>query len=250
MNEGLGKFYRLGDILNSPETEGTKRCIISTGFRDLDGVINGFYKQEFIIMASRHNIGKTALALNLAINISLLDKKVAFFNLDLDGQKQHKNKIESFSKLPLYFFDYSTIKLEELCKRITEIKDNENVDFIIVDSIQKIKASPSRISRMLKVLARQLDIPILATSLLSTRVDKRRDTTPRLSDLRGGGNFEDNADLVLMLDRNISGDPKRSSPIILEIYVSKNRHGPRGKLSLFFQKSTCKFVELKTFLKL
>ena len=250
---------------------------IASGFYNLDEITSGFQKGDLIIIAARPSMGKTAFALNIAKRASL-EHKIALFSLEMpasqlfnrmisfsafvSGSKLREpskmsseewNKVNTISekqisKLKLYTDDSAGIKLSELVWKVRRLHKNVGVDMIIIDYLQLLsignyqsenrQAEVSRISRTLKQLARELNIPVIALSQLSRRVEQRENKRPMMSDLRESGAIEQDADIVAFLYRdayyNKDTSESESSNQITDIIISKHRNGPTGNIQLTF----------------
>lgn len=258
---------------------------IPTGFYDLDKVTSGLHPNELIIIAARPAMGKTAFALNLATNMALLAKKtVALFNMEMgaeqlasrmlssvgqiDGYKMRTGKFEhqdwkrineSISKLSdtkFYIDDTPGMTVGEIkakCRRLSSSEDG--LDVVIIDYLQLISGGAryagnrqqevSEISRSLKTLAMELEIPVIALAQLSRGVEGREDKRPLLSDLRESGSIEQDADIVAFLYRDdyynkesaIDENTSKS-----EFIIAKHRSGPTTTVDLIFKRNTSTFV--------
>ena len=257
---------------------------LSSGFPNLDLLTQGFQKSDLIILAGRPSMGKTALSLNIALNI-VQDSRlpVIFFSLEMAkeqimyrilsletniNQRRLKNGklyqndwvkltkiIKIMSKLPFFIDDTSTLSIQDIRLKIkTILLQQTKIGVVIIDYLQLMENSTvkpnnrvqelSQITRSLKNLAREFNIPIIALSQLSRNVDSRMDQKPILSDLRESGSIEQDADLVLMLYRSkgISLSPIENSSIT-EVIIAKQRNGPVGTIKLLFNQSQIKFSE-------
>ncbi len=249
---------------------------LETGFSQLDNLTTGFHEGDFIILAARPSMGKTALALNLAINIGKM-APIYFFSLEMpseqlaqrmisvvasiDGNKLRKpkylsasdwNKIykskEELSKRAIIIDETPGIKLTDILWKCRKMVKEQGVKAIIVDYLQLIshenkngnrQEEVSVISRSLKELARELKVPIIALSQLSRKVEQREDKRPLMSDLRESGSIEQDADLIMFLFRE--DYYKKESPEILQdvdVIISKHRNGPTGTVELMFELNT------------
>ncbi len=241
---------------------------ISTGYKDLDDVINGLNKTDLILIGARPSMGKTSVALNLARNVALLGKKVLFFSLEMTKMQlaQHVwfsharvqiDKIRSgkldrgdweslgkavteFNNCELYFDDNSNIKVSEMKARVRRMK---NVDCVFIDYLglltgetraQNRVQEVTELTRALKLMAKDLEIPVVCCAQLSRETEKGgKSRRPQLADLRDSGSIEQDADIVMMLFRENynAGDPTEidedNPPKTdeMEINVVKNRHG-------------------------
>ncbi len=243
---------------------------LSTGMRDLDKKINGLNKSDLVLVAARPAMGKSAFALNLALNVAKkYQKAVAIFNLEMsreqlamrllaiesfvDGQKMQTGKLneeewgklsmaaESLSQTDIRIDDTPSITVADMnakCRRV------ENLGMVVVDYLQLMQGSGygkggdsrvnvvSDISRSLKIMAKELNVPVICLSQLSRGPESRPDKRPMLSDLRESGAIEQDADEVLFLYRDEYYNENSESKGIAECIVAKNRHGEVGKVEL------------------
>lgn len=255
---------------------------VPTGFPDLDAKTAGFQKSDLIILAARPSMGKTALALDIARLASTRHNiPVGIFSLEMsahqltdrmlaaesrvDAWKLRTGKIsadEDFSKLrdamsvlskaPIYIDDQagnSILKMRSVARRL---KSEHGLGLIIVDYLQLMTTSKNydsmvnqvtEISRSLKSLARELDIPVVALSQLSRAVESRGGR-PRLSDLRDSGSIEQDADLVMFIHREDKYKDDSERPNIAEILIEKHRNGPTGKIELYFDDKKTTFLPI------
>ena len=273
----LRAHQRIEHIKNHPdETEGVKTKLIS-----LDRVLNGFHKSDLILLAARPSMGKTALALNMAANASMTGKIVAIFSLEM-SRGQLANRLlstssgvdsqrintgidlsyddmeklliatEELSRLNLYIDDTAGLTMFEMRSKLRRLKQEAGLDFVIIDYLQLMQGGRqenrqqeiSEISRSLKALARELDVPILALSQLSRSVEMRAEKKPQLSDLRESGSLEQDADIVLFLYRDEYYNKSEDNENIAELIVAKNRNGPTTAIHLQFQKEIMRFGDL------
>lgn len=252
---------------------------VSTRFIDLDRLTGGLQKSDLIILAARPSMGKTALALNIAMNAALENNIVAIFSLEMrkeqiahrllsayggiNSQKLSTGKFdtEDFKELletilyltvsRLFIDDTAGLSLTELQKRAKKLKQEQKINLIVVDYVQLMQGSRelrgnrvqeiSEISRGLKALALELDIPILALSQLSRGVESRADKRPLLSDLRESGSLEQDADIVAFLYREDYYDKETENANIAELIIAKNRSGPTATINLQFDKECMRF---------
>ena len=262
---------------------------IRTGYTDLDRLTNGFQRGDLIILAARPSMGKTALALNVALGAAERNPgAVAFFSLEMPAEQlmirllSAKGKIEGsklrsgylndeemnrlsetateMTGLKLFIDDSAMLKMPEVFSKCRKLKSEQGLDLIVVDYLQLISgntryASENRqqevsdISRNLKALARELEVPVIALSQLSRSVEARADKRPMLSDLRESGAIEQDADIVMFLYRDDyyeKDDEKRNEDSVdTEIDIQKHRNGQTGKLYLQFKKSINAFYNLE-----
>lgn len=254
---------------------------LSSGFYELDSLTQGFQKSELIIIAGRPSMGKTALSLNIALNIVKNSKlPVLFFSLEMSkeqimyrvlGMETNINQIrlkngklyphdwlkinkiiKLLSKIPFFVDDTSDLSVQKIRSNLkTILFEQNNIGLIIIDYLQLMQNSKfktenrvqelSQITRSLKILAREFNIPIIALSQLSRNVENRGDKKPILSDLRESGSIEQDADLVLMLSKQNLNNT--DSPI-MELTIAKQRNGPLGTVKLKFDENCTKFFNI------
>ena len=256
---------------------------LSSGFYDLDSLTQGFQKSDLIIIAGRPSMGKTALGLNIALNVIKTSKlPVLFFSLEMSKKqimyrilsmetsinqtrlrsgKLYQNDwvklnkiIKIISRLPLFLDDMPDLSVQDIRSKIkTILFEQTEVGLIIIDYLQLMQNSSlksnnrvqelAQITRSLKNIAREFNIPIIALSQLSRSVEARVDKRPILSDLRESGSIEQDADLVLMLYRNKyynSNTDEQSD--LTELNIAKQRNGPIGRINLRFDEKLTKFL--------
>jgi replicative DNA helicase len=257
---------------------------LTSGFYDLDSLTQGFQKSDLIILAGRPSMGKTALSLNIASNVIKNSKlPVLFFSLEMSKEqimyrllametninqvrlkngKLYQNDwiklnkmIKIISKFPLFIDDTFNLSVQDIRSKIKTILFEQNeLGLVIIDYIQlmqnpKLKIENrvqelSQITRSLKTIAREFNIPIIGLSQLSRSVENRVDKKPILSDLRESGSIEQDADLVLMLYKNNSNNYSISSGQSgqsIELIIAKQRNGPTGTVKLQFNEEQTKF---------
>lgn len=262
---------------------------VPSGFTKLDRLTSGWQKSDLIIIAGRPSMGKTAFVLTMARNIAVdHGRPVAFFSLEMASMqlvtrlivsetelpsnrirngrledyewKQLDYKIKSLTDAPIYIDDTPAISIFELRAKCRRLKVQYNVELIVIDYLQLMTGSGdmkgsreqevSNISRALKSIAKELDVPVIALSQLNRSVELRSgNKRPQLSDLRESGAIEQDADLVIFLHRpekyDLFEDEKGNSLVgIAEVILAKHRNGPVGDLSLRFKDEYAKFVEL------
>ena len=254
---------------------------VPTGFVDLDNRTAGFHKSELILIAARPAMGKTAFALNIATNAAVKSGyPVAVFSLEMskeqcanrilcaqamvDSQKVAKGDIddEEWSKLAIasgelsesagiYIDDTAGINIAEMRAKCRKLKLEKNIGLIVIDYLQLIQGSGksssreqeiAEISRSLKIIAKDLDIPVIALSQLSRSPEARPDHRPMLQDLRESGSIEQDADMVMFIYRDDYYNPQEAQTNIAEIIIAKNRSGPVGTTELLWMPSYTKFV--------
>ena len=256
---------------------------ISSGFYDLDALTQGFQKSDLIIIAGRPSMGKTAFCLNSATNILKKSKlPILFFSLEMSKEqlmyrvlasetninstrlragniKQSEwdilnSTVKRFSRLPLFIDDTPNVSIAEIRKKIKKIRfEQQKLGLIIVDYLQLMENSNknenrvqelSQITRSLKNIAREFNVPVIVLSQLSRNVENRVNKRPILSDLRESGSIEQDADLVLMLYRDEYYNTETEEPNITELIISKHRNGPIGTTKILFEGEYTKFKNL------
>ena len=269
--------------LDRTMTDGYQTEGCQTGFRDLDGIITGFQPANLIILAARPSMGKTALALNIARNVAVdQGKGVAIFSLEMskmevvrrimcaearvDSWRVQRGMMQptEWSKLaaactplhtaPIFVDDSASLSLMEIRAKARRLKAREkNLSLILVDYLQLMMGDVgvenrqqeiSRISRGLKILARELEVPVMALSQLSRQVEQRAGNRPVLSDLRESGAIEQDADMVLFIYRDEAYNRDSADKGTAEIIVGKQRNGPIGFCKLAFIQSYTRFADL------
>ena len=286
------KLFSSAELLNSVFLELKKKSLsptlagLSAGFHDLDLLTQGFQKSDLIIIAGRPSMGKTALGLNIALNVIRSSKlPVLFFSLEMSKEqimyrllsieaninqarlksgKLHQadwvklNKIiKIMSKIPFFIDDTPDLSIQDIQSKIkTILFEQTQIGLIIIDYLQLMENSKSKskienrvqelsiITRALKNIARQFNIPIITLSQLSRSVENRMDKKPILSDLRESGSIEQDADLVLMLykdkDFHMTQNPAQDY-YLTELIIAKQRNGPIGSIKLKFDPKKTKF---------
>lgn len=256
---------------------------IPTGFADLDYKTAGLHPSELILIAARPSMGKSALALNIATHSAINAKvPVVIFNLEMsktqlvnrmlcseamvDSNRIRTGRIEEedwlklasslgpLSEAPIYIDDTPGISIMEIRAKCRKLKLEKNIGLVIIDYLQLIqgtgKKSNSReqeiseISRSLKILAKELDIPVVALSQLSRAVEQRQDHRPMLSDLRESGAIEQDADIVMFLYRDDYYNPESEKKNIAELIISKHRSGSTGTIELLWLGDYTKFANI------
>ncbi|WP_203333365.1 replicative DNA helicase [Planococcus beigongshangi] len=256
---------------------------VPTGFRDLDKITAGFQRNDLIIVAARPSVGKTAFALNVAQNVATkTDENVAIFSLEMgaeqlvmrmlcaegniDAQVLRTGALQnedwrkltmamgSLSNAGIFIDDTPGIRVNDIRAKCRRLKQEYGLGMIMIDYLQLIagtgKAGENRqqevsdISRSLKGLARELEVPVIALSQLSRGVEQRQDKRPMMSDLRESGSIEQDADIVSFLYREDYYDKETEDQNMIEIIIAKQRNGPTGTVKLAFVKEYNKFVTI------
>ena len=259
---------------------------VESGFGDLDSVTTGFQPSDLILIAARPSMGKTAFALNVAMQAAMKKNTVAIFSLEMskeqlghrllsaysrvDSQRLRSGSIneeeltnviyslDKISGLKLYIDDTPSISVMELRSKARRLKTEEGLDLILIDYLQLMQGRVARtvdsrqqeisdISRSLKSLARELKVPVIALSQLSRGVELRAEKRPQLSDLRESGSLEQDADIVMFLYRDEYYDRETENNNIAELLIAKNRNGPTTTVSLQFQKECMRFSSLERY---
>lgn len=254
---------------------------IPSGFIDLDKMTAGFQRNDLIIVAARPSVGKTAFALNIAQNVGVRAKEtVAIFSLEMsaaqlvqrmicaesnvdatrlrtgnledDDWEKLTMSIASLSEAKIFIDDTPGVTVADIRAKCRRLKKEHNLGMILIDYLQLIhgrgKAGENRqqevseISRTLKMIARELEVPVIALSQLSRGVEQRQDKRPMMSDLRESGSIEQDADIVAFLYRDDYYDKESEKKNIIEIIIAKQRNGPVGTVELVFMKNFNKFV--------
>lgn len=259
---------------------------IPTGFSDMDKLLGGLQRSDMIILAARPSVGKTSLALSIAHNAAKkYGQRVAFFSLEMsneqvvqrlisaeteiDSQRLRRGEIvddewgrfmKATSDLAetLFFVDDTPgISALELRTKARRLHAEVGIDLLVVDYLQLMRGDYrsenrvqeiSAISRALKGLARELNVPVLAISQLSRGVESRTDKRPILSDLRESGALEQDADVVIFIYRDEMYNENTERKNIADVMVAKHRNGPTGTVALYFKKELAQFreAELRT----
>lgn len=281
ISEVIQETYDRLDLLNSAESEELKP--ISTGISTLDNYITGLNKSDLILLAARPGMGKTAFALNIASHAAVkLHKRVAFFSLEMskeqlssrllstlgaiESQKIKTGKMSDdewsrlipagdiLSRSEMYLDDTPSITVPAMKAKLRRLK---NVQLVVIDYLQLLQSGRrienrvqevSDITRNLKILAKELNVPVITLSQLSRQSEQRADHRPQLSDMRDSGSIEQDADIVLFLyrkgyyndsDRSDDEDEDRDSG---ECIVAKNRHGEMGTVPLHWSGELMRFT--------
>jgi replicative DNA helicase len=258
---------------------------IPTGFVDLDKLLGGLQRSDLTIVAARPGVGKTSLLLNIALSAARKYKqKVAIFSLEMSNEQLVQRLMSSetgidsqrlrlgdlkenewpkfveaagrLSDTMIFVDDTPGISALQLRTKARRLHAEYGLDLIVVDYLQLMSGDfrsenrvqeISYISRALKGLARELNVPLVAASQLSRAVEQRHDKRPILSDLRDSGSIEQDADVVIFIYRDELYDPDTEMKNIADILISKHRHGPTGTIQLFFRKHLAQFVDAEVY---
>lgn len=276
----------LVDVYDELEERRTNKGLIGlkTGYNDLDRMTGGLRRGEVSILAARPKMGKTTLGLNIALNAAMVGRSVYFASLEMSGQQLTEKLIsakagikgdllqnpaimpdsgfqtiaKACSKIyeaTLFIDDMAIIKPSDLLIKLRRFKALYGLDLVVIDYLQLIQAETRRgskyeevteTSRMLKLIAKELNVPLLALSQLSRSVEERKDKTPQPSDLRDSGALEQDAALVMFLYRddyyNSDKYPPGNDPSETDCLVSLNRFGGTGAVKLMFHKAISLFT--------
>ena len=258
---------------------------VPTGFHDLDEATGGFQRSDLLIMAARPGVGKTSLALGIAHNAASKGKSVGVFSLEMsreqlvqrllavetgvDSQQLRlgyltddewhlvSDAIGRLAQMPIYIDDSAGLTVHEVRSKSRRLQAEVGVDMLIVDYLQLMQGTARRdgnrvqevseISRNLKMLARELNVPVLACAQLSRAVESRSTHVPILSDLRESGSIEQDADIVMFIHREEMYNPETDKKGIAEIHIAKHRNGPLTTIPLRFFSRTTKFTDLEVY---
>ena len=268
------------------ERRGNKALIsgVPSGFKKLDALTSGFQGSDLIILAARPGMGKTALSLNIARNIAVeADVPVLFFSLEMSKEQlsmrllcaearidsanvrsgffsdEEWNKLtdaaDVLSEAPIFLDDSSELTSLDIKTKARRLKLEKNIGLIVIDYLQLMKPRASKdrrdleiseMSRSLKSLAKELNIPIIALSQLNRLLEQRNDKRPQLSDLRESGALEQDADLVVFIYRDEVYHKEENNPNkgIAEVHIAKHRNGPTGMAPLRFMDAYTRFENL------
>lgn len=254
---------------------------LDTGFSELNRMTGGLQKSDLIILGARPSMGKTAFALNILANLARKNVSVAIFSLEmsseqltnrlfslyglinsnsirlgkLDGNELERLTLTStiLSGKPLYIDDTADLNMSKLRTKARKLKREKDIKLLVIDYLQLMQGSSrkidrqqeiSEISRSLKLLARELDITIIALSQLSRAVESRQDKRPMLSDIRESGAIEQDADIVMFLYRDEYYNANTNDKGLTELIIAKHRNGAIGTVNLKFSKQFCLFENL------
>ncbi len=255
---------------------------ISSGYKKLDQMTSGFQKGDLVVLASRPSMGKTALSLGLGIQAALNGHSVGIFSLEMSapqltlrllssesGIAHHNirnatissqewleltNVAGRLAEMKIFIDDTAMLDIMEVRAKARKLKSDHDLQLLIIDYLQLLHSNKrhenrhqevSLISRSLKALAKELDIPIIALSQLSRAVDSRMDKRPMLSDLRESGAIEQDADVIMFLYRDIVYNADAENPALSELIIGKQRNGPTGTVYLNFIKELTKFEDIE-----
>jgi replicative DNA helicase len=253
---------------------------VTSGFVDLDRMLGGLQKTDLIVLAARPAMGKTSLAINIGQNAALLDsigvvvfslemsrsqlvtrmlctlamvrtERVRKGRLDADDWERMFDAVEQMKKVSIYIDDSPGLSIAQLALRALRLKQQHpHIGLLVVDYLQLMQADNPRvpreqaiasISRGLKGLAKELDLPVLVLSQLNRSVERREDKRPLLSDLRESGAIEQDADVIMFIYRDDYYNEDSVVPGLAEVIIAKHRNGPTGKVDLVFRGQFTRF---------
>lgn len=275
--------YDVLDNIERAFNSGSEITGLDTGFSDLNEKLGGFHKSDLIIIAARPGMGKTAFALNLVLNAAKKENaKVAVFSLEMSKEqlvqrllscqslvemdKLIKGKVEEndwkslmsaitvLNKSQIYIDDTPGIKVQEIRSKCRKLKIEKGLDLIMIDYLQLMQGDEraesrqqevSKISRSLKILAKEMNCPVIALSQLSRNTENTKDNVPKLSDLRDSGAIEQDADIVMFIYRDEYYNKEESKKKdIADIKIAKNRHGEISDVELVWMGHIQKFGDI------
>ena len=254
---------------------------VTTGFVDLDRITGGLQSSDLVILAARPSMGKTSLALNIAHAAAQKSKlPVGIFSLEMSAEQlvqrllameaqidsQHLRTgyisddewdrlgaaIGQISDIPIFIEDSANISLSEMRSKARRLHMEQGLGLIVIDYLQLMQGGGqenrvqeiSEISRSLKGLAREINVPVMALSQLSRAPEQRPNHVPMLSDLRESGSIEQDADVVMFIYRDVMYNKETDQPRVADIIVAKHRNGPTGVVHLLFKDTQTKFLDL------
>lgn len=269
-------FAHLSDI----KTHARGITGVPTGFGSLDQITSGLQPGDLIILAARPSMGKTSLALNVAVNAAAMDRSVGVFSLEMSAEQLTLRLLSTESGIShqsirnatissdewitlthvaaklaqykLFIDDTAGLSIMDLRARARKLAAEQNCQMLIIDYLQLLHSTRrhenrhqevSEISRSLKALAKELNLPIIALSQLSRAVDSRMDKRPMLSDLRESGAIEQDADVIAFLYRDVVYNQETENPNMAELIIGKQRNGPTGTVFMHFIKELTKFED-------
>ncbi|MDY0018549.1 MAG: replicative DNA helicase [Anaerolineae bacterium] len=253
---------------------------VPSSFRDLDRLLGGFQRSDLLILAARPGVGKTSLMLTLALKAAEKGRMVSVFSLEMSAEQLAQRMVAGLShidsqrlrmgdlqddewprfaeaighlaELPIYIDDTPSLSCLQLRAKCRRLHSEHGLDMVFVDYLQLMTSGTqvenrvqevSYISRSLKALARELDVPVMTASQLSRAVEQRQDKRPVLSDLRESGSIEQDADVVMFIYRDELYHEETEARNLAEVMVAKHRSGPTGTVQLFFNKKLTQFLD-------
>lgn len=274
----------MGDVINQIEARmerGGSISGLSTGFSDVDALLDGLKNGDLVIIGGRSSMGKTAIALNIAENVALDGKPVLIFSMEMGDTQLVSRAISSIGRIeskalasgnmkdedwdrvtvassklheaPLYIDQSTSLSVGQMRARARRQKRKNGLSLVVIDYLQLMGGQGNNrneqlgdITRSLKLMARDLNVPVICLSQLSRKCEDRADKRPMLSDLRESGSIEQDADVVMMMFREDYYDPESPYAGMAECLIRKNRMGPCGEVKLIFQKEYSRFCDADT----
>jgi len=246
VSEVLTETFRMIDALQTGTLTG-----FTTGFADLDEQIGGLHPSELIIVAARPSMGKTTLALNIAQHVCIDSNRAGvMFSMEMAKEQIVLNMLCALQESNFFIDDSPGLSIMELRAKCRRLKARHDIQLVVVDYIQLMEASSAKtenrqqeiteISRGLKTIARELEVPVIALSQLSRATEAREGHKPRMSDLRESGSIEQDADVIALLYREDYYYTERR-PNEADVIIAKQRNGPTGPVTLTFLKEYMRF---------
>lgn len=278
MSDAVNEYFdRIEHLMQNQQTS----MGLPSGFRDLDVLLGGFQKSDLIVFAGRPGMGKTSFLLSTAVNAARMGGRIAIFTMEMGTEQlvqrmismetgissqllrlgklnaqEYSRFVEAagrVSRFPIFVDDTPALNPIQMRTKCRRLQHEHGIDLVIVDYMQLMNAGGqyqnnrvqeiSYISRALKELARELNVPIFSAAQLSRAVEQRQDKRPVLSDLRESGSIEQDSDIVMFLYRDVVYNEATEFPNQADIIVAKHRNGPTGTISLYFEKSITKFID-------
>ncbi|HZS94146.1 MAG TPA: replicative DNA helicase [Chloroflexota bacterium] len=274
----LALVYEKMDMIHDHESSITG---ITTGYIDLDRLTSGLQRSDLIILAARPSMGKSSLMLNIAHTVAKKERlPVGIFSVEMsaeqlahrlisiegeiDSQKLRTGRMTEsdwdrlvravgvLSDMPIFIDDTPSLSTVEMRSKARRLHAEQGLGLLIIDYLQLMQGGSrenrvqeiSAISRALKAVARELEVPVLALSQLSRAPEQRPNHEPMLSDLRESGSIEQDADVVMFIYRDKVYNPETEQPNVADVIIAKHRNGPTGKIHLFWQEALMKFNDL------
>ncbi|KKP25280.1 MAG: Replicative DNA helicase [candidate division TM6 bacterium GW2011_GWE2_31_21] len=254
---------------------------VPTGFAKLDEMTSGMQRGDLLILAARPSMGKTTLAMNMVVNAAKQGSAVAVFSLEMSAEQlvlrmlssesgiSHQrirnamitsdewveltNTAARLAEYPIYIDDTPSLSIMELRAKARKLKARSDIKFVAIDYLQLIRGNTryenrtqeiSEISRSLKALSKELNVPVLALSQLSRQLESRMDKRPILSDLRESGAIEQDGDVIMFVYRDVIYNQDTETPDLAEVIIGKQRNGPVGSCYVRFSGETTTFIDL------
>lgn len=278
MNEAVSDYFERVEYIMVHQNESFG---VPSGFRDLDELLGGFQRSDLLIFAGRPGMGKTSWLLTTAVNVARIGGRVAIFTMEMGVEQlvqrmismetgistqslrlgrispqEYSRFVEAagrISNFQIFIDDTPALSPAQMRTKCRRLQHEHGIDLIILDYMQLMNSGGvyqnnrvqeiSYISRSVKELARELNVPVISAAQLSRAVEQRQDKRPVLSDLRESGSIEQDADIVMFLYRDGVYNEATEFPNQADIIIAKHRNGPTGVISLYFDKSITKFLD-------